>query len=92
MNPMMIAVFAAMIAVYYAAIIRPQRKRAKAVTAMRSGLRRGDKITTIGGLVGTVVHVDDDSVVFETSEDRVRIHVTKWAVSNTGDPAAQPPQ
>ena len=47
-------------------------------------LKKGDKITTIGGIVGTIVQVNDDTIVIETSDDRVRMELTKWAVSTTG--------
>ena len=49
---------------------------------MRDSITVGDKITTIGGMVGKVVHVTDDRITFETGEDRVRIEVTKWAISS----------
>ena len=45
---------------------------------MRNSLKKGERITTIGGLVGRIVQVNDATVVFETSEDRVRIEVAKW--------------
>ena len=48
---------------------------------MRSALQVGDKITTIGGIVGTVVDVKDDKFVIETSADRVRVEFAKWALS-----------
>ena len=51
---------------------------------MRSSLKKGDRVTTIGGMVGKIVQVNDSTIVFETSEDRVRIEVTKWAVQSTG--------
>ena len=49
---------------------------------MRDELSVGDKITTIGGMIGSVVEVKDDEITFETSDDRVRIRVKKWAVSS----------
>ena len=48
---------------------------------MRSAVKVGDKITTIGGIVGTVVSVKDDKIVVETSADQVRIEFAKWALS-----------
>ena len=74
----------AMIAVFYFLIIRPENKRKKQAENMRNSLKKGERITTIGGLVGRIVQVNDATVVFETSEDRVRIEVTKWAVQSTG--------
>ena len=49
-------------------------------------MKNGDKITTIGGIVGTVVSVKDDKFVIETSADQVRIELMKWALS-TNDSA-----
>lgn len=73
----------AMIAIFYFLIIRPENKRKKQAEQMRNSLRKGERITTIGGMVGKIVQVNDATIVFETSEDRVRIEVTKWAVQST---------
>ena len=67
----------AMIAVFYFLIIRPENKRKKQAETMRNSLKKGERITTIGGMVGRIVQVNDTTVVFETSEDRVRIEVAK---------------
>ena len=72
----------AMIAVFYFLIIRPENKRKKQAEQMRSSLKKGDRVTTIGGMVGKIVQVNDSTIVFETSEDRVRIEGTKWAVQS----------
>lgn len=77
----MIFMLVAMVAVFYFMMIRPENKRKKEAEAMRSALKVGDKITTIGGVVGTVVDVKDDKFVIETSADRVRIEFQKWALS-----------
>mgnify|MGYP002748525961 CR=1 FL=1 len=73
----------AMIAVFYFLIIRPENKRKKQAENMRNSLKKGERITTIGGLVGRIVQVNDATVVFETSEDRVRIEVaslrSRWS-------------
>ncbi|MCI2056666.1 MAG: preprotein translocase subunit YajC [Oscillibacter sp.] len=73
-----------LLVVFYFMLIRPENKRKKAAEQMRSSLKKGDKLTTIGGIVGTVVQVGDDTMVIETGEDRVRMEITKWAVSTTG--------
>ena len=70
-----------MIAMIYFMMIRPENKRKKQAEEMRNSLKKGDQITTIGGIMGRIVMVKDDSIVIETSEDRVRMEVTKWAVS-----------
>ncbi len=70
-----------MIAIFYFMLIRPENKKKKAMQQMRDALKTGDKITTIGGIVGEIVHIKDDNIVIETSADRVRIELAKWAVS-----------
>ena len=76
-----IIILVVMIAVFYFMLIRPENKKKKAAEEMRKNLSVGDKITTIGGMVGKVVDVSGDLITFETGEDRVRIQVTKWAIS-----------
>lgn len=70
------------IVVFYFMIMRPEKKKQKQQDDMRSALSVGDEITTIGGIVGKIVSVHEDTIVFETSEDRVRLEVTRWAVSS----------
>ena len=71
-----------MIAVFYFMLIRPENKRKKEAEQMRSSIKKGDKITTIGGIVGTVVDVKESNIVVETSADQVRIELAKWALSS----------
>ena len=85
-SPIIIMVI--MVAVFYFMLIRPENKRKKEAENMRSSIKVGDKITTIGGIIGTVVNVKEDKLVIETSADQVRIEMTKWAVS-TNDTAAE---
>ena len=76
-----------MLAVMYFLMIRPENKRKKQAEEMRSSLKKGDQITTIGGIVGKIVQVTDENIVIETSDDRVRMELTKWAVStNNSNP------
>ena len=77
-----------MIAVFYFMLIRPENKRKKEAEQMRSAVKKGDKITTIGGIVGTVVDVKENNIVIETSADQVRIELAKWALS-TNETAAE---
>ena len=74
----------AMFAVMYFFMIRPENKRKKEAQAMRDSLKKGDVITSIGGITGKVVFVKPSSIIIETSEDRVRIELMKWAVSSIG--------
>ena len=78
-----------LIAVFYFFMIRPENKKKKAVADMRASLKAGDEITTIGGVVGTICAVKEETIVIETSADRVRIEFTKWAVSTKGSPASE---
>jgi len=73
-----------MIAVIYFLMIRPEQRRKKQAAELREALQVGDQITTIGGIVGKIVQVQEDYVTFETSEDRVRIKVVKGAIANRG--------
>jgi preprotein translocase subunit YajC len=83
-----VVMIVAMLAVFYFMLIRPENKRKKEAEEMRSSLKVGDKITTIGGIVGTVVNVKDDKFVMETGADQVRVELAKWALS-TNDSAAE---
>lgn len=72
-----------MFAIFYFLIIRPENKKKKKADEMRNSLTVGDEITTIGGMIGKIVQVTEDTITFETGEDRVRIQTKKWAVSTT---------
>ena len=79
-----IIMFVLLIVVFYFFLIRPENKKKKKLAEMRNELSVGDEITTIGGLTGKICSIKDDLITFETGEDRVRIQVTKWAVSTKG--------
>ena len=81
---MTILPFVVLIAVFYFLLIRPESKKKKAAAKMRSELGVGDQITTIGGIVGTICAVKEDTIVMETGADRVRVEFTKWAISTKG--------
>jgi len=88
-NFSMIFMFLVIIVVFYFFLIRPENKKKKKLQEMRDQLSVGDEITTIGGLVGKIVNIKDDFITFETGEDRVRIQVTRWAISTTGKDTTQ---
>ena len=92
MDPTLIIMIVAMVAIFYFFMIRPESKKKKKLAEMRSSLTVGDTITTIGGILGKVVHVDDEKITFETSEDRVRLQIAKWAVSTVGKAIEEPPK
>ena len=81
-----------LVLVFYFMLIRPENKRKKQAQAMRDSLKKGDTITTIGGIVGKIVTVKPDTIVIETSEDRVRMELTKWAVSTVGVQTGEQPE
>lgn len=74
----------AMVAIFYFFIMRPENKKKKAANEMRENLKVGDVITTIGGVVGTICALKEETIVMETGADRVRIEFTRWAISSKG--------
>lgn len=87
-NMMSIMMLVALLVVMYFMMIRPENKRKKEAEAMRSSLQVGDVITSIGGIVGTVCAVKEHTIVMEVGADRVRVELTKWAVSSKGAPTS----
>lgn len=77
-----IIMMALMVGVFYFLLIRPENKRKKEAEQMRAAVKTGDKITTIGGIIGTVVNVKDNKIVLETGADQVRLEFAKWAISS----------
>lgn len=73
-----------MLAIFYFLLIRPENKRKKQAEEMRGALKKGDWLTTIGGVYGRVVSITDRTVVIETSEDRVRVEFLKSAIGQVG--------
>ena len=86
MLPMLI-MLVAVFAVFYFMMIRPEKKRKQEAEDLRNALKKGDSITTIGGIVGTIVSIKDEMIVIETSEDQVRMELQKWSVmtNNTAE-------
>ena len=66
--------------VFYFFIIRPQKKQEKETNALRNSLSIGDEVTTIGGIIGRVINVKDDTFVLETTRDRTRIRFERAAL------------
>ena len=66
---------------FYFFMIRPQKKQEKEINEMRNNLAVGDEVTTIGGIIGKVVSIREETVLIETSHDRTRIRILKTAVS-----------
>jgi preprotein translocase subunit YajC len=74
------------VVIFYLIMILPERKRKKKLTEMRNSVTMGDEITTIEGIIGTIVIIDDDKVTIETGEEKVRIQIAKWAISTVSKP------
>ena len=70
-----------LLVVMYFLLIRPQKKREKQVNQMRSNVRVGDEIITIGGICGKVVKTKDESLVIQVGADKVKFEIMRWAVS-----------
>ena len=79
-----------MFAMLYFFMIRPENKRKKEAQVLRDSLAVGDEVTSIGGITGTVCAVKENTVVIETGADRVRIELTKWAISSRNIQTAEP--
>ena len=80
---------AVMLGLMYFMLIRPENKRKKEAEQMRSNLKSGDNVTTIGGVTGVVVDVKEDKFVLETGADRVRIEFAKFALSENHTASAR---
>lgn len=69
-----------LVAVMYFFMIRPQKKQEKKINEMRDNLQVGDEITTIGGVIGKIVSIKDETILIETGRDKVKIRFLKSAV------------
>lgn len=78
--PTMLIMLVLFIAIFYFMILRPEKKKKKDAEDLRNSLHKGDRITTIGGIVGKIVDIKDEKIVIETGEDQVRMELQKWAV------------
>ena len=69
-----------MFVVFYFLLIRPQKKREQEVQKMREAIEVGDEVVTIGGIVGRVVSIKEDTLVVETSAERSKLRLARWAI------------
>ena len=81
---MLVVMFVAM----YFLTIRPQKKAEKEANNMRNNLEVGDEVTTIGGIIGKIVSIKEETCVIETSRDGTKIRILKAAVRNVDVKAA----
>ena len=69
-----------MLVLLYFVMIRPQKKQEKEVANMRNNLQVGDEITTIGGIIGKIVSIKEETIMIETGHDRTKIRLLRTAV------------
>ncbi len=81
----MVLVFVVVIVFFYFSWIRPENKRKKKAKQMRDELIVGDEVTTIGGIVGRVVNIKDDTITIESGSDKSRVKIMRWAISSKGE-------
>ena len=77
-----ILIIVVMFAALYFFMIRPQKKQEREVNNMRNNLKVGDEITTIGGIIGKIISIKEETVMIETGHDRTKIRILKTAVRN----------
>jgi preprotein translocase subunit YajC len=68
--------------IFYFLLIRPQQKKNKQIQKMRSELKVGDNIITIGGIHGKILNIKDEIVTLEVGADKVKLQISKWAVGS----------
>ncbi|MGV8145657.1 MAG: preprotein translocase subunit YajC [Alkaliphilus sp.] len=68
--------------VFYFFLIRPQQKKEKKIKEMRSALKVGENVTTIGGIYGKIVNLKEDYVTIEVGSEKVKVVVTRWAIGS----------
>jgi|SRR5580698_8311016 preprotein translocase subunit YajC len=77
----LLIMFVPMIVMIYLFLVMPQQRRQKKWQAMLEQLKTGDKITTSGGLRGTIIALKDDSLHLRVPPDNLRVEVTKASVT-----------
>ena len=79
---MSIGILVVMFVAMYFFMIRPQKKQEREINNMRDNLQVGDEITTIGGIIGKIVSIKEETLMIETGHDRTKIRILKTAVRN----------
>jgi preprotein translocase subunit YajC len=74
--------FVLIIGVFYLLLIRPNQKRQQTWQQMLSGLKPGDKVTTSGGIRGTILSIKEDAIQLRIPPDNIKIEVVKSAISS----------
>lgn len=73
---------ASFLIIMYLLIIRPHKKREKAKRDMQNSIKVGDEVITIGGIMGKVINVKDDEITIETSVEKTKIKIYRYAIDN----------
>lgn len=76
-----------MFVIFYFLLIRPQKKREQEVQKMREAIEVGDEIVTIGGIIGRVVSIKEDTLVIETSAERSKLRMARWSIQQNNTAA-----
>ncbi|HZK38042.1 MAG TPA: preprotein translocase subunit YajC [Clostridia bacterium] len=76
--------------VFYFILIRPQQQKDKKIREMRSNLKVGDEVVTIGGIYGKIIKVKDDAITIEVGPDKTKLPMTRWAISSLVSPDKDP--
>ena len=84
-----IVMILAMVAIFYFFLYRPQKKQEKAAAEMKNSLEVGDEITTIGGIIGEIISIKDETCVIETTQDKTKIRILKSAISKVDVKASE---
>ena len=84
-SPWILIIYVALIgALFYFMMYRPQKKKEKQKKNMLEGMKKGDKITTIGGIQGRISQIKDDAIIIEVasigSAEKVKLEIQKWAI------------
>ena len=71
-----------LIPVLYFLMIRPQQKRQKQWQEMLSSIKTGDRVTTSGGIRGTIMSIKDDAIILRVAPDNLKMEVVKSAIAS----------
>ena len=82
----------AVFGIMYAVLIIPQRRKEKKTKEMLGAMREGDMVTTIGGVYGKVVNINEDDVIISTSVENTQIHYKTWAIRGVEAPTVSEDQ
>lgn len=86
-SPWVLIIYIVIIAAcFYFLMYRPQKKKEKQKKSMLDDMKKGDKITTIGGIQGRIAQIKDDAIVIEVasigSAEKVKLEIQKWAIGS----------